>query len=58
LEKTEQFSGWRQQKVAKIVQCGEKFLFNKIGKRPSAKVALSFYCEGSGFLNNFPETQV
>ena len=34
LEETRHFRGWRQEKVAKIVQCGEAFIPNKSETRP------------------------
>ena len=42
LEETEHFFGWRQEKVAKIVQCGEPDILNKHAKEATRKGGLSF----------------
>ena len=46
LEEIEHFCGCRQEKVAKIVQCGEKFLLIKI-KKAICNGGLKFYCEAA-----------
>jgi hypothetical protein len=46
LKETEHFCRWLQEKVAKIVQCGEKFLLIKI-KKAICNGGLKFYCEAA-----------
>jgi hypothetical protein len=43
LEETEHFHRWRQEKVAKIVQCGEPKFLGKQERRPPVRVAFKYF---------------
>jgi hypothetical protein len=42
LEETKHFSRWAQTKVAKIVQCGEAFILNRIEEEATREGGLKF----------------
>ncbi len=53
-KKTEHFCRWYPQEVAKIVQCGEKFLLNKNSREKAICEGGLSYCEAAAFERRPP----